>query len=125
MPPCSNRSVFCSPVCPSWHNGILILFSKRFLFCKQKNQPSPHATPRVCRHAQTGQSSAYLRVRAYRDLDSHFKVVSVPATEREPTFTSCHPSSMPPLVMSNQRFFKIVCFRFPTNVPQKIEYIRF
>ncbi len=29
------------------------------------------------------------------------------------------------LVMSNQRFFKIVCFRFPTNVPQKIEYIRF
>jgi hypothetical protein len=29
------------------------------------------------------------------------------------------------LVMSNQRFFKIVCFHFPTNVPQKIEYIRF
>ncbi len=29
------------------------------------------------------------------------------------------------LVMSNQRFFKIVCFRFPTNVPKKIEYIRF
>jgi hypothetical protein len=27
--------------------------------------------------------------------------------------------------MSNQRFFKIVCFHFPTNVPQKIEYIRF
>ena len=27
--------------------------------------------------------------------------------------------------MSNQRFFKIVCFRFPTNVPKKIEYIRF
>jgi hypothetical protein len=23
------------------------------------------------------------------------------------------------LVMSNQRFFKIVCFRFPTNVPKK------
>ncbi len=23
------------------------------------------------------------------------------------------------LVMSNQRFLKIVCFRFPTNVPQK------
>ncbi len=29
------------------------------------------------------------------------------------------------LVMSNQRFLKIVCFRFPTNVPKKIEYIRF
>jgi hypothetical protein len=29
------------------------------------------------------------------------------------------------LVMSNQRFFKIVCFRFPTNVPKKIEHIRF
>jgi hypothetical protein len=29
------------------------------------------------------------------------------------------------LVMSKQRFFKIVCFRFPTNVPEKIEYIRF
>jgi hypothetical protein len=29
------------------------------------------------------------------------------------------------VVMSNQRFFKIVCFRFPTNVPEKIEYIRF
>jgi hypothetical protein len=29
------------------------------------------------------------------------------------------------LVMSNQRFFKIVCFRFPTNVPKKIEYFRF
>ncbi len=29
------------------------------------------------------------------------------------------------VVMSNQRFFKIVCFRFPTNVPRKIEYIRF
>ncbi len=29
------------------------------------------------------------------------------------------------LVMSNQRFLKIVCFRFPTNVPLKIEYIRF
>jgi hypothetical protein len=27
--------------------------------------------------------------------------------------------------MANQRFFKIVCFRFPTNVPQKIENIRF
>jgi hypothetical protein len=26
--------------------------------------------------------------------------------------------------MSNQRFFKIVCFRFP-NVPKKIEHIRF
>ncbi len=23
------------------------------------------------------------------------------------------------IVMSNQRFLKIVCFRFPTNVPQK------
>jgi hypothetical protein len=23
------------------------------------------------------------------------------------------------LVMSNQRFLKIVCFRFPTNIPQK------
>jgi hypothetical protein len=32
---------------------------------------------------------------------------------------------LPFLVMSNQRFFKIVCFRFPTNVPKKIEYIRF
>ncbi len=31
----------------------------------------------------------------------------------------------PGLVMSNQRFFKIVCFHFPTNVPKKIEYIRF
>ncbi len=31
----------------------------------------------------------------------------------------------PRLVMSNQRFFKIVCFRFPTNVPKKIEYIHF
>ncbi len=29
------------------------------------------------------------------------------------------------LVMSNQRFFKIVCLRFPTNVPKKIEHIRF
>ncbi len=29
------------------------------------------------------------------------------------------------VVMSNQRFLKIVCFRFPTNVPLKIEYIRF
>ncbi len=29
------------------------------------------------------------------------------------------------VVMSNQRFFKIICFRFPTNVPQKIEHIRF
>ncbi len=29
------------------------------------------------------------------------------------------------VVMSNQRFSKIVCFRFPTNVPKKIEYIRF
>ncbi len=29
------------------------------------------------------------------------------------------------VVMSNQRFWKIVCFRFPTNVPQKIEHIRF
>ena len=29
------------------------------------------------------------------------------------------------LVMSNQRFFKIVCFRFPPNVPKKIEFIRF
>ncbi len=29
------------------------------------------------------------------------------------------------LVMSNQHFFKIVCFRFPTNVPKKIEYICF
>ncbi len=29
------------------------------------------------------------------------------------------------LVMSKQRFFKIVCFRFPTNVPKKIEHIRF
>ncbi len=29
------------------------------------------------------------------------------------------------LVMSNQRFLKIVCFRFPINVPKKIEYIRF
>jgi hypothetical protein len=27
--------------------------------------------------------------------------------------------------MLNQRFFKIVCFRFPTNVPKKIEFIRF
>jgi hypothetical protein len=27
--------------------------------------------------------------------------------------------------MSNQRFLKIVCFRFPTNVPKKIEYICF
>jgi hypothetical protein len=25
----------------------------------------------------------------------------------------------PVVVMSNQRFLKIVCFRFPTNVPQK------
>ena len=25
----------------------------------------------------------------------------------------------PLLVMSNQRFLKIVCFRFPTNVPKK------
>ncbi len=31
----------------------------------------------------------------------------------------------PQVVMSNQRFFKIVCFRFPTNVPKKIEHIRF
>ncbi len=29
------------------------------------------------------------------------------------------------VVMSNQRFSKIVCFRFPTNVPKKIEYIHF
>jgi hypothetical protein len=29
------------------------------------------------------------------------------------------------LVMSNQRFFKIVCFLFPTNIPEKIKYIRF
>ncbi len=29
------------------------------------------------------------------------------------------------LDMSNQRFLKIVCFRFPTNVPKKNEYIRF
>ncbi len=35
------------------------------------------------------------------------------------------PQNTSKVVMSNQRFFKIVCFRFPTNVPQKIEYIRF
>jgi hypothetical protein len=29
------------------------------------------------------------------------------------------------LIMSNQRYFEIVCFRFPTNVPKKIEYICF
>ncbi len=29
------------------------------------------------------------------------------------------------VVMSNQRFLKIVSFRFPTYVPKKIEYIRF
>jgi hypothetical protein len=29
------------------------------------------------------------------------------------------------LVMSNKRFLEIVCFRFPTNVLKKIEYIRF
>jgi hypothetical protein len=29
------------------------------------------------------------------------------------------------LVMSNQRFLKIVCFHFPINVPKKIEYFRF
>ncbi len=46
-------------------------------------------------HAQTGQSSAHLRVRAYPDLDSHFNVVSVSATEKEQTFTSCHLLSMP------------------------------
>jgi hypothetical protein len=58
--------------------GILILISKWFLFRQEKeNQPSPHVTPRVCRHAQTGQSFAD------RDLDSHFKEVSVPATERD------------------------------------------
>jgi hypothetical protein len=27
--------------------------------------------------------------------------------------------------MSNQRFLKIVCFRFPTNIPNKIEYTVF
>jgi hypothetical protein len=27
---------------------------------------------------------------------------------------------LPILVMSNQRFFKIVCSRFPTNVPKKL-----
>jgi hypothetical protein len=32
---------------------------------------------------------------------------------------------LPGVVMSNQRFFKIVCFRFPTNVPKKIEHIHF
>ncbi len=71
--------------CVSGHFEILILISKRFLFRQQKdNQPSPHVTPRVCRHAQTGQSSAHLRVGACWDLDSHFKEVSsVPATERE------------------------------------------
>ncbi len=37
-------------------------------------------------------------------------------------YSICRP---PSLVMSNQRFSKIVCFRFPTNVPKKIEYIRF
>jgi hypothetical protein len=69
--------------CVSGHVRILILISKRFLFRQQKeNQLSPHVPPRVCRHAQTGQSSAHLRVLAYRDLDSHFKVVSVLATER-------------------------------------------
>ncbi len=30
-----------------------------------------------------------------------------------------YPSTGWLLVMSNQRFLKIVCFRFPTNVPQK------
>jgi hypothetical protein len=79
--------------CVSGHIGILILISKRFLFRQQKeNQPSPHVTSRVCRHAQTGQSSAHLCVGACPDLDSHFKEVSVPSTDREPTFTSCHPS---------------------------------
>ncbi len=29
------------------------------------------------------------------------------------------------VVMSNQRFLEIVWFRFPTNVPKKIECIRF
>ncbi len=37
----------------------------------------------------------------------------------------CSLYSLPCLVMSNQRFFKIICFRFPTNVPKKIEHIRF
>jgi hypothetical protein len=117
--------------CESGHVGISILISKKwFLFRQQKeNQPSPHVTPRVCCHAQTGQSSARcilghvrillliskkflfwqrkenqphlmspleyatmlkqvsllltcVSVRAYWDLDSHFKVVSVPAMER-------------------------------------------
>jgi hypothetical protein len=64
--------------CMSGHIGILILISKRFLFRQQKeNQTSPHVTSRVCRHAQTGQSSAHLSLGAYPDLDSHFKVVFV------------------------------------------------
>ncbi len=66
-------------------------------------QPSPHVTSRVCRHAQTGQSSAHQCVGAYPDLDSNFKVVFVTVTERETTFTSCHPSSMPPC--SNRSVF--------------------
>jgi hypothetical protein len=90
--------------CVSGHIQILIFISKRFLFRQQKdNQPSPHVTPQVCRHAQTGQSSAHLRVRAYPDLDSHFKEVSVPSTEREPNLTSRHLSRMPPC--SNRSVF--------------------
>jgi hypothetical protein len=90
----------------SGHVQNLLLISKRFLLRQRKeNQPQliPHVTPRVCRHAQTGQPSAHLRVLAYRDLESHFKVVSVPAPERLPTFTSCHPSSMSPC--SNRSVF--------------------
>ncbi len=36
-----------------------------------------------------------------------------------------HKTGLLIVVMSNQRFLKIVCFRFPTNVPKKIEYFLF
>jgi hypothetical protein len=69
--------------CMSGHIEILILISQLVFVPATEREPtftSCHLSSMP--DAQTGQSSAHLRVRAYPDLDSHFKVVSVPATER-------------------------------------------
>ncbi len=92
---------------------------------------SVHKTVLYCRPKQTSHP-LYFVEQPQESLPrprSVLKIVRLQEGGKEHVLATCGAQKtfayLTGLVMSNQRFLEIVCFRFPTNVPKKIEYIRF
>ncbi len=127
-------------VCDFYYNNIYMVRNKQnpAVICLWKRWPADNSwyattgPPQTLRRQAQRLSRAGGRMLRSGRSDDDVAVVaggivgwSMKVTCRGRPRGCCGGGGQVALVMSNQRFLKIVCFRFPTNVPLKIEYIRF